>query len=147
MIELSDLKLGQRVGFSIKLKRKWNICEDQDVKFWMAVHCNYTDGIVIGIRTLSDGNVEFGSNEDGTTQYRPVSHFQAVLVAHSLHRKPVLVLPQDLEVLEPTNIVPGREPKVHKMAPSSTRKRDRSKTYDGVAAAIVAQWGILTEKK
>lgn len=48
----------------------------------------------------------------------------------------------NLEPLKPTNIVEGRENRVWKMPPSETRKRDRSRTYDGVADAIVAQWGI-----
>lgn len=46
-----------------------------------------------------------------------------------------------LEPLRPTNIVAGREQRVWKMPPSATRKRDRSRTYDGVAAAIVSGWG------
>ena len=45
-----------------------------------------------------------------------------------------------LEPLKPTNIVDGREQRIWKMAPSPTRKRDRSETYNGVATAIVAQW-------
>lgn len=46
-----------------------------------------------------------------------------------------------LQPLLPTNIVEGREQKVWKMGPSPTRKRDRSKTYQGIADAIVEQWG------
>ena len=46
----------------------------------------------------------------------------------------------NLEPLKPTKIVEGREQRVWKMPPSETRKRDRSKTFDGVAAAIVEQW-------
>lgn len=97
MIELSDLKLSQRVVFSAKLKRKWYKMGIQDIKSWTPARCDYTDGVVIGIRTLSDGNVDYGGSEDGT-QYRPTRHFKAVLVAYSLYRKPVLVLPQDLMV-------------------------------------------------
>jgi len=47
----------------------------------------------------------------------------------------------NLKPLKPTNIVDGREPRVWKMAPGPNRKRDRSKTFDGVAQAIVNQWG------
>lgn len=43
--------------------------------------------------------------------------------------------------LEPTNIVDGREERVWKMAPSPTRKRDRSVTYSGIAKAMAEQWG------
>jgi len=46
-----------------------------------------------------------------------------------------------LDPLKPTKIVEGREQRVWKMAPSPTRKRDRSKTFDGIAAAMVQQWG------
>jgi len=45
-----------------------------------------------------------------------------------------------LPPLEPSNIVEGREQRVWKMAPGPNRKRDRSKTFDGIAAAIVEQW-------
>ena len=43
--------------------------------------------------------------------------------------------------LIPTNIVEGREQRVWKMAPSPTRKRDRSETYQGIANAMAEQWG------
>lgn len=46
-----------------------------------------------------------------------------------------------LPPLMPENIVEGREQRVWKMPPSDTRKRDRSKTYPGIAKAIVNQWG------
>lgn len=52
-----------------------------------------------------------------------------------------------LPLLKPTNIVPGREQKVWKMGPSSTRQRDRSKTYSGIADAMVSQWFPLNIKK
>ena len=46
----------------------------------------------------------------------------------------------NLEPLKPTNRVEGREQRIWKMPPSETRKRDRSQTFAGVAAAIVEQW-------
>lgn len=45
-----------------------------------------------------------------------------------------------LEPLRPTNIVGVRKQRIWKMPPSEHRKRDRSRTFDGVAAAIVDQW-------
>ena len=48
-----------------------------------------------------------------------------------------------LPLLVPTNIVEGREAKVHKMAPSPTRWKDRSRTYEGIALAMAHQWGNL----
>lgn len=45
-----------------------------------------------------------------------------------------------LPLLKPTNIVPGREGKVWKMAPSENRATLRSKTYEGIARAMSEQW-------
>lgn len=42
--------------------------------------------------------------------------------------------------LSPTNIVPGREARVHKMAPGPNRSRERSRTYTGIAEAMANQW-------
>ena len=48
-----------------------------------------------------------------------------------------------LPLLTPTNIVAGREARVWKMPPGPNRKQERSRTYDGIAAAMVVQWGCL----
>lgn len=46
-----------------------------------------------------------------------------------------------LPLLKPTNIVKGREARIHKMAPSKDRSLLRSITYDGIAEAMAEQWG------
>jgi hypothetical protein len=46
-----------------------------------------------------------------------------------------------LPKLEPTNIVAGREPRVHHEPPSPDRWKNRSRTYQGIADAMAAQWG------
>lgn len=46
-----------------------------------------------------------------------------------------------LPALVPTQIVEGRHPAVHRASPGPTRARDRSVTYQGIAAAMAAQWG------
>ena len=48
---------------------------------------------------------------------------------------------KNLPKLTPTNIVDGREARVHKMPPSPDRWKERSRTYQGVANAMAAQWG------
>ena len=48
-----------------------------------------------------------------------------------------------LPELVPTDVVDGREQRVWRMPPGPNRKRDRSKTYAGIAAAIADQWGRL----
>lgn len=50
---------------------------------------------------------------------------------------------KNLPPLEPTNIVEGREQRIHKMPPGPDRWRERSKTYPGVAAAMAEQWGDI----
>ena len=45
-----------------------------------------------------------------------------------------------LPMLKPTNIVPGREARIHRMAPGPDRARLRSTTFSGVAEAMAAQW-------
>lgn len=45
--------------------------------------------------------------------------------------------------LVPTEIVEGREARIHKMAPGPNRARDRSATYAGIANAMADQWGRL----
>ena len=46
-----------------------------------------------------------------------------------------------LPVLIPTNIVEGREARIHKMPPSEARGKLRSLTYRGIAEAMANQWG------
>jgi len=46
-----------------------------------------------------------------------------------------------LSPLRATNIVEGREQRIHRMPPSPLRWKERSKTYLGIAAAMAAQWG------
>ncbi len=48
-----------------------------------------------------------------------------------------------LPPLVPTNIVEGREARVHRMPPSPDRWKERSKTYAGVAEAMADQWGKI----
>lgn len=43
--------------------------------------------------------------------------------------------------LMPTEIVEGREPRVHRMPPGPNRWRERSRTFEGVARAMAEQWG------
>ena len=48
---------------------------------------------------------------------------------------------KNLPDLQPTNIVDGRENRIHKMPPGPNRWAERSKTYQGIADAMAAQWG------
>jgi len=46
-----------------------------------------------------------------------------------------------LPLLQPTNVVPGREQRIWKMAPRPERAAERSKTFPGIAKAMAEQWG------
>ena len=48
---------------------------------------------------------------------------------------------KNLSKLISTNIVEGREQRVHRMAPSPDRWKERSRTYEGIAQAMAEQWG------
>ena len=48
---------------------------------------------------------------------------------------------RNLPPLEPTNIVAGRTPKVHHASPGPDRWKERSRFFEGVAAAMAEQWG------
>jgi hypothetical protein len=54
---------------------------------------------------------------------------------------------KNLPKLQPTNIVDGREPRVHMMPPSADRWKLRSITYQGIADAMANQWGGLCHKQ
>lgn len=48
-----------------------------------------------------------------------------------------------LPLLQPTDIVEGRDNRIHRMPPSSDRAKLRSVTYAGIANAMATQWGVL----
>jgi hypothetical protein len=80
-----------------------------------------------------------------------------VCIMSSLYRKPDQVIQpwqfghgetkatclwlKGLPLLQPTNIVEGREARVHRMAPGPDRWKERSKTYSGIPDAFANQWG------
>lgn len=48
---------------------------------------------------------------------------------------------KNLPKLVPTNVVDGREARVHRMPPGPNRWKERSRTYEGIARAMAEQWG------
>lgn len=80
-----------------------------------------------------------------------------VCIMSSLYRKPDQVIQpwqfghgetkatclwlKGLPLLHPTNIVEGREARVHRMAPGPDRWKERSKTFSGIGEAMANQWG------
>lgn len=50
-----------------------------------------------------------------------------------------------LPPLCPTDVVEGRENRIHRMPPSAERWKERSRTFSGIAAAMATQWGRSRE--
>lgn len=48
---------------------------------------------------------------------------------------------KNLPSLTPTNVVAGREARVHRMAGNRNRRHERSRFFSGVAEAMADQWG------
>jgi hypothetical protein len=49
----------------------------------------------------------------------------------------------DLPPLMPTDVVAGRENRVHRMPPGPHRWKERSRFFKGIAEAMADQWGAL----
>ena len=49
---------------------------------------------------------------------------------------------KNLNALVPTDIVEGREARIHNLPPTPDRWKLRSKTYPGIAMAMASQWGM-----
>lgn len=76
-----------------------------------------------------------------STHYRkPDQIIQPWMFGHGETKKTCLWL-KGLPLLQPTQIVDGREPRIWKMPPSEDRAILRSKTYPGIAKAIAEQYG------
>ena len=48
----------------------------------------------------------------------------------------------NLPLLTPSNLVEGREARVHRMPPGPDRWKERSRTFPGIAKAMADQWSI-----
>jgi site-specific DNA-cytosine methylase len=71
---------------------------------------------------------------------KPTQCIQPWQFGHGEVKKTCLWL-KGLPPLVPTNVVDGREPKVHMMPPGPNRWKLRSTTYQGIADAMADQWG------
>lgn len=82
---------------------------------------------------------------------------QPIGIMSSLYRKPDQIIQpwqfgygetkatclwlKGLPLLKPTNIVEGRDDRIHRMPPGPDRWKERSRTYQGIADAMASQWG------
>lgn len=76
--------------------------------------------------------------------YRPADQYvQPWEYGHGEIKRTGLWL-KGLPKLIPTDIVVGREARVHRMAPGPDRERERSRFFPGIARAMAQQWGDLS---
>lgn len=76
-----------------------------------------------------------------STWYRkPDQIIQPWMFGHGETKATCLWL-KNLPTLKPTNVVDGREARIHRMPPSQNRGALRSITYQGIADAMAEQWG------
>jgi len=73
---------------------------------------------------------------------KPDQIIQPWQFGHGETKKTCLWL-KNLPPLTPTNIVEGREARIHKLPPSADRWKKRSKTFKGIADAMANQWSVL----
>jgi len=73
---------------------------------------------------------------------KPDQIIQPWMFGHGEQKKTCLWL-KNLPLLQPTDIVAGREQRIWKMPPSADRGKLRSITYTGIAEAMAEQWGSL----
>ena len=71
---------------------------------------------------------------------KPDQVIQPYEYGHGETKKTCLWL-KNLPKLVPTNIVEGREARVHRMPPGPNRWKERSRTFTGIAEAMADQWG------
>ena len=76
-----------------------------------------------------------------STHFRkPDQYIQPWQFGHGETKKTGLWL-RGLPLLQPTNIVDGREARIHMMSPGPNRGKERSRFYTGIAEAMAEQWG------
>lgn len=99
------------------------------------------------VRTLLDAPIERIALENpisiiSSRVRKPEQIIQPWQFGHGETKATCLWL-KNLPPLQPTDIVDGREARVHKMPPGPNRWRERSRTFPGIAQAMADQWGAL----
>lgn len=132
----------------------------------MIAHPPCTDLAVSGARHFESKRMDGRQQASASffmALYRRAAHIPMVAIENpvcimsSLWRKPDQIIQpwmfghgetkatclwlKGLPLLRPTNVVEGREQRIHLMPPSADRWKLRSETYAGIADAMAKQWG------
>ncbi len=131
----------------------------------MIAHPECTHLSVSGARHFAekqkDGRQDFGISffmELAKVDIPKIAIENPICIMSTLYRKPDQIIQpwqfghgetkatclwlKNLPILIPTNIVEGRDDRIHKMSPSPDRWKERSRTYTGIAKAMATQWGV-----
>lgn len=135
------------------------------------IHIPCTDSSVSGAKHFEAKKMDgrfYASNALWLRAWRACAHIPRVAFEHpvsvisSLFRKPDQIIQpwqfghgetkatclwlKNLPPLVPSNVVEGREARVHREPPGPDRWKNRSRTYAGIASAMAEQWGTLTDQ-
>jgi hypothetical protein len=94
---VAELPFGARVAIEARLEREYERDGNVGRKVWKRRMLQSTqEGIMIGVRTLSNGDVHYWG-EDGGIEYKAKEHFTAALVVTSPRSKPFLTMFDDIK--------------------------------------------------
>ena len=101
------------------------------------------------VRTLLNSPIKHIALENpisiiSTRIRKPEQIIQPWMFGHGETKATCLWL-KNLPPLTPTDIVSGREARIHKMGPSPDRWKERSRTFPGIANAMATQWSSYIE--
>lgn len=102
------------------------------------------------VRLLLDAPIPFIALENPISVIsskirKPNQIIQPWMFGHGETKSTCLWL-KGLPPLESTNVVEGREPRIHRMPPGPNRWKERSTTYLGIAEAMADQWGTFVSR-
>ena len=112
---------------------------------WMKAKGSLVDDALQFVRDLMAAPIPFIAIENPVSIIssrirKPDQIIQPWMFGHGETKATCLWL-KGLPKLVPTNVVEGREARIHKLPPSDDRWKLRSLTYSGIAAAMAEQWG------
>jgi hypothetical protein len=113
---------------------------------WFAKKQLEQDEALAFVRILLDAPIERIALENPVSVIssrvrKPDQIIQPWMFGHGETKATCLWL-KGLPQLTPTNVVSGREPRVHFASPSPDRWKERSRTLPGIAEAMAEQWGV-----
>ena len=112
---------------------------------WFKDKLEEQEGALEFVQMLLDAPVERIALENpvsiiSTRIRKPDQIIQPWMFGHGETKKTCLWL-KNLPLLVPTDVVDGREARIHRMPPGVDRWKKRSITYSGIADAMAKQWG------